>query len=70
MDRQFPKLFIEHPPLVEWLGDRFEITVESGGAEITLVLTRHAGVGAFTGLRREILVSERVDEVPGKRMGE
>jgi hypothetical protein len=64
MDRQFPKIFIEHPPLVEWLGDRFEVTCESGGTEITLVLTRHAGVRLFGSLRGEILKSEGVDEVP------
>jgi|GEM_PF-4174339 len=70
MDRSSPKLFIEHPPLVEWLGDRFEITFESGGQEFTHVLTRHAAVGLFSNLRREILSCERIDEIPIKRMGE
>ena len=63
MDRM-PKLFVEHPPLAEWAGDRFEITLESGGVEVPLVLTRHAGVRLFGNLRRAILVSENIDEIP------
>jgi hypothetical protein len=65
---KMPKLFIDHPPLVEWHGDRFEITFESGGVEIPVVLTRHAAVGMFASLRRTILESERIDEVPVERM--
>ena len=61
---RMPKLFIEDPALVEWAGDRFEITLESGGVEIPLVLTKHAGMGLFANLRRALLESERIDEVP------
>jgi len=63
MDKM-PKLFIDFPALVEWHGDRFEITSESGGVEVPLVLTKHAAVGLLTNLRRAILQSERIDEVP------
>ena len=56
----FAKIFVERPPAARWRGDRLELTIGSGCAEVPVVLTRHAAVGLLAALQRELAEGQRV----------
>lgn len=49
-----PNPFIDTPPEVKNLGDRFEITAVSGKVTLPAVLSRHAAVGFFMALQKAL----------------
>lgn len=47
-------LHIDQPPTARWVDDRMHIHITTGEVSFTRVLTRHAAVGLFMELQREL----------------
>jgi hypothetical protein len=53
-------LHINQPPTVQWIDDRMHIHITTGEISFTRVLTRHAAVGLFMELQRELARDEGI----------
>ena len=53
-------LHIDQPPRAEWRDDRMYIYIETGDLHFTRILTRHAAVGLFMELQRELAREEDI----------
>lgn len=53
-------LYIDQPPTVDWSDGRVHFCVTTGDISYTRVLTRHAAVGLYMALQRELAKQEGV----------
>jgi len=53
-------LHIDQPPTARWVDDRMHIYITTGDLSFTRVLTRHAAVGLFMELQRELAKQEGI----------
>lgn len=54
------ELHIQQPPTARWVDDRMHIYITTGEVSFTRVLTRHAAVGLFMELQRELARDEGI----------
>jgi len=54
------ELHIQQPPTARWVDDRMHIHIRTGDLAFTRILTRHAAVGLFMELQRELAREEGI----------
>lgn len=54
------EIHIDKPPRAFWRDDRMHFEITSGDISFTRILTRHAAVGLFMELQRELAKQEGV----------